>query len=63
MFDLDKIRRESGLSPHSLTLLEARIKDEFEGDPMMFELHFLSVVKAIKEGWVSLEEVLKEKVN
>ena len=58
MFDLDKIQRESGLSPDTLIRLKAEIKGEFQDDEMMFELHFLRLIRAIREGWVTLEEAL-----
>ncbi len=58
MFDLDKIQRESGLSPDTLIRLKAEIKGEFQDDEMMFELHFLRLLRAIREGWVTLEEAL-----
>lgn len=62
MFDLKKIKRESGLTPDDLARLEAKVKEEFPGDELMFELHFLRTLKALKEGWVTLEEALKESV-
>ncbi len=40
-----------------------KIKQEFPEDEMMFELHFLRVIKVIKEGWVSLEEALGESIE
>jgi hypothetical protein len=58
MFDLEKIKRESGLSTAELARLEEQIRREFEGDEMMFELHLIRAIKAIKEGRVSLEEAL-----
>ncbi len=62
MFDLEKIKRESGLAPHDLARLEAQIRREFAEDEMMFELHFLRAVKALKENWITLEEALMESV-
>jgi hypothetical protein len=58
MFDLEKIKRESGLSTAELARLEEQIRREFEGDEMMFELHLIRAIKAIKEGRVTLEEAL-----
>jgi len=60
MFDLEKIKRESGLTSDDLTRIEAKVKEEFPEDELMFELHFLRVIKAIKEGWVTLDKVLTE---
>jgi hypothetical protein len=49
---------KSGLSTAELARLEEQIRREFEGDEMMFELHLIRAIKAIKEGWVTLEEAL-----
>jgi hypothetical protein len=58
MFNLEKIKMESGLPMAELARLEEQIRREFEGDEMMFELHLIRAIKAIKEGWVTLEEAL-----
>lgn len=63
MFDLDKIQRESGHLPDTLMRLKAEIKGEFQGDEMMFEHHFLRLIRAIREGWVTLEEALTRKAE
>lgn len=63
MFDLERIKKESGLEPKDLARLEVKIRQEFEGDAMMFELHFLRIVKALKEGWITPEEALAEGVE
>ena len=58
MFNLEKIKMESCLPTAELARLEEQIRREFEGDEMMFELHLIRAIKAIKEGWVTLEEAL-----
>ena len=60
MFNLEKIKKESGLPTAELARLEDQIRQEFEGDEMMFELHLIRAIKAIKEGWVTLEGALLE---
>jgi len=60
MFNLEEIKRESGLSAAELARLEEQIKREFEGDEMMFELHLIRAIKAIKKGWVTLQEALED---
>jgi hypothetical protein len=57
-FNLEIIKMKSGLSTAELARLEEQIRREFEGDEMMFELHLIRAIKAIKEGWVTLEEAL-----
>lgn len=63
IFNLEEAKRESGLSAPELAQLEERIRREFEGDEMMFELHFSRALKALKEGWVTFEEALSEGVE
>ena len=60
IFDLERVKRESRLSPDDLARLEERVRAEFEDDEMMFELHLTRALKAIKEGRVSLEEATTE---
>ena len=58
IFNLKEIKRESGLSASEMAELKEQVKREFESDEMMFELHLLRTLKALKEGWVTLEEAL-----
>jgi len=62
MFDLESLKRESGLSSEEISRLEDRVREEFKGDNMMFELHLLRILKALKEGWITLEEAMSEEV-
>jgi hypothetical protein len=63
IFNLEETKRESGLPGHQLAQLEERVRVEFEGDEMMFELHLIRALKALKEGWVTFEEALSEGVR
>lgn len=63
IFNLEETKRESGLSAPKLAQLEERVRREFEGDEMMFDLHLVRALKALKEGWVTLEEALAESVE
>jgi hypothetical protein len=63
MFELEKIKRESKLAPDDIARIEVKVKEELPEDELMFELHFLRVLKAIKEGWVTLEEAVRESVE
>jgi hypothetical protein len=63
IFNLEETKRESGLSALKLTQLEERVRREFEGDEMMFELHLIRTLKALKEGWVTFEEALSERAK
>lgn len=63
MFDLDKIKKESGLDARTLSRLEQMVRESFQSDDMMFELHLVRIMKAIKEGWITPEEALAEDVE
>ena len=63
MFDLDRIRKDSGLSEPDMRRLEQKIREEFASDELMFEIHLLRAVTAFKEGWISLENLLRETVD
>jgi len=63
MFDMERLKLESGLDPQKLGLLEEKVKEEFKADEMMFELHYIRVLKALQEGWISLEEALSESIK
>ncbi len=63
MFDVERLKIESGLEPRKLALLEEKIRGEFKADEMMFELHYIRVLKAIREGWISLEGALSESIK
>jgi len=63
ILNLEETKRGGGLSAPELAQLEERVKREFEGDEMMFELHLIRTLKALKEGWVTLEEALSESVE
>jgi len=63
MFDVERLKIESGLEPRKLALLEEQIRGEFKADEMMFELHYIRVLKAIREGWISLEGALSESIK
>ena len=62
MFDLEKIKRESGLPQDVLARLALKVKEEFHDDAMMFELHFVRVIMAIKQGTLSVEQALAEQL-
>jgi len=60
IFDLEEVKRESGLSAHQFAQLEELVRVEFGRDEMMFELHLVRTIKALKEGRVTLEEALSQ---
>ena len=63
MFELERLKNESGLSEDVLGSIEAGIREEFPDDHLLFELHLVRVLQAIKEGWITVDEVLHETVR
>ncbi len=45
IFDTKRIARETGIPEEDYEKLEKEIREEFPGDEMMFELHFLRALK------------------
>lgn len=63
MFDIGRLKAETGLDPQKLALLEEKVREEFKADEMMFELHYIRVLRALQKGWIDLEEVLAESIK
>ena len=59
MFDMEKVKADSGLEAEQLTRIEERVRADYE-DEMLFELHFVRVIRALKEGTLTLDHVLTE---
>lgn len=57
MFELEKLRQESGLSGPELEQLEKEVIREFPKDKMMFELHLVRILQALQNGWISKEQL------
>jgi len=63
MFDVEKLKKESGLPPDLLERIEASIHEEFRDDSLLYELHVVRVLQALKEEWITLDEVLQDTVR
>ncbi|MEM4382221.1 MAG: hypothetical protein QXX19_08340 [Candidatus Caldarchaeum sp.] len=58
MFDLEELKRASGLSSEQLADLEAQLCAELGGDELMVELHLMRVLEALRWGWITGAEAL-----
>ncbi len=58
-FDYKRMAAEAGISDEKLEELAKLIRTEFPFDDMMYELHVLRACRAIRDGYVTLEEALK----
>ncbi len=59
-FDYQPIADEAGLSPGELTRIVERVQRDYPQDQMLCELHVLRACRAIRDGRVTLEQVLTE---
>ncbi len=62
MFDLEYLKQTSGLTAAILNEIEQAIKADYPDDDMMFELHFVRVLQALKQGRITIEQILAEPV-
>jgi hypothetical protein len=62
-FDCEKVAQEAKIPAAKMEILRQIVRREFPKDEMMFELHLLRVCMAIKEGFISTEEAIKESTS
>jgi hypothetical protein len=61
MFDLTYLKQTSDLSPAVLRAIEQTVKEDYPADAMLFELHLVRVLLALKQGWITVEQILTER--
>ena len=59
-FDYQQVAAEAGITPTQLAQIVESIRREFPEDLMLLELHVLRACRAIRDGQVTLEQVLSE---
>lgn len=57
-FDYETTAANAGISSADLDALRARVREDYPGDTMLFELRLLRTCDAIKEGWCTVAEAL-----
>lgn len=57
-FDYQKLVDELNINPQQLKELEQLVREDYQGDEMMFELRMLRTLSAIKEGALDIKEAL-----
>jgi len=60
-FDYKAVAREAKIPPEKMEKLLALVRQEFPNDTLMYELHALRVCMAIKDGYIDVDDVLKNK--
>jgi hypothetical protein len=58
-FDYKSVASEANIPDGSLAEICRIMRQEFPGDEMMFELHVLRACLAVRDGLVSLADVLR----
>ena len=53
MYDIDAAFIESGLGQKHIKKIKKEVRDEFPNDDMMYELHIIRILNAIKEGYIT----------
>jgi len=51
MYDIDAAFKNSGLSAEEIEKIKRDVRREFPNDDMMYELHIIRILKAIKKGY------------
>ena len=62
-FDYESVAREAKISPAKLRHLLNLLREEFPNDPLMYELHVLRACMAVRDGHISINDVLKRNGN
>lgn len=57
-FDYESIALEAGISEDRLARIVAIMKRDFPHDPMMCELHVLRACMAVRDGQITVDQVL-----
>ena len=59
-FDYESVANEASIPPGKLEAIAAMARIEFPADAMLFELHVLRACMAIRDGYLTLEDVLNQ---
>ena len=51
MFDIETAFKNSGLSAQEIEKIKREVRNEFPNDDMMYELHIIRILRAIKKGY------------
>ena len=56
MYDIETAFKRSGLSPEEIKRIKQDVRSEFPNDEMMYELHIIRILNAIKKGYWKLSD-------
>jgi hypothetical protein len=55
MYDIEQAFKESGLTKKQIEKIKQEVRNDFPDDEMMYELHVIRVLNAIKKGYWSVD--------
>ncbi|MBI4557143.1 MAG: hypothetical protein HY706_06120 [Candidatus Hydrogenedentes bacterium] len=59
-FDYERVAKDAGFTAENLAELSRLVRSEFPQDDMLYELHMLRSCKAVRDGVVTIEEVIHD---
>jgi len=62
-FDYESVARAAGLTAEQLRRVAETVRRDYPFDEMLFELHVLRACRAIRDGAVTLAEVIGESAH
>ena len=62
-FDYESVARDAKIPEEKLRKLVNLVRQEFPHDPMMAELHALRACLAIRDGYININDALKNRAN
>jgi hypothetical protein len=62
-FDYESVAREAKIPEKKLRELVNLVRQEFPYDPMMAELHALRACLAIRDGYIDIDDALKNRAE
>ncbi len=55
MYDIEAAFKKSGLTVEEFERIKSEVRADFPNDDMMFELHIIRILNAIKKGYWRVE--------
>ncbi len=56
IFDIETTFRRSGLSVKEIEKIKRRVRTDFPNDDMMYELHIIRILNAMKKGYWKVDD-------
>ena len=60
MFAWEDVAAEAGITPEQLAEIERTVRLDYPRDEMLYELHVLRACMAVRDGFCTAEEAMRE---